>query len=142
MISLSEIMTNQPITLGPDEPISRAGNVMHENRIRHLPIVDKNKELLGLITQRDILAAASSDDMLESTGDLMRKKVHTVTEDTDLRGAALTMQRYKIGCLPVVRDDKIVGIITDTDYVTIAINLLEQMELFDEEADADFLDEG
>lgn len=135
MISLSEIMTTQPITLGPDEPVSRAGSVMHENRIRHLPIVGKDQALLGLITQRDILAAASSDDILESTGDLMREKVHTATEDTDLRGAALTMQKYKIGCLPVLRDDKIVGIITETDYVSIAINLLEQMELLEDEGD-------
>ena len=111
---------------------------MHENRIRHLPIAGKDNELLGLITQRDILAAASTSDTLELVGDLMRKKVHTVTEDADLRGAALTMQKYKIGCLPVVRDNKIIGIITDTDYVTIAINLLEQMELL-EDADSDFL---
>ena len=141
MISLSEMMTTEPITLGPDEPVSKAGSLMHENRIRHLPIVGKNQELIGLITQRDILASASSDNILESTGDLMRKKVHTVTEDTDLRGAALTMQRYKIGCLPVVRDNKIVGIITDTDYVTIAINLLEQMELFEGEGEDDFAGE-
>jgi CBS domain-containing membrane protein len=137
MISLSEIMTTEPITLGPDEPVSKAGSVMQENRIRHLPIVGKDQALLGLITQRDILAIVSSDNIPELTGDLMRKKVHTVTEDTDLRGAAMTMQRYKIGCLPVVRDNKIVGIITDTDYVGIAINLLEQLELFDEE-DSDF----
>jgi CBS domain-containing membrane protein len=137
MISLSEIMTTELITLGPDEPVAEAGRVMYENRIRHLPIVGKNQELLGLISQRDLLASASSDNMPESTGDLMRKKIHTVTEDTDLRGAALTMQRYKIGCLPVITDNKIVGIITDTDYVGIAINLLEQLELFDEAGDSE-----
>ena len=141
MISLSEMMTTPPIMLGPDEPVSSAGSLMREKRIRHLPIVGKDQMLLGLITQRDILAAASSDNILESTGDLMRQKVHTVTEDTDLRGAALTMQRLKIGCLPVVRDDEVIGIITDTDYVSIAINLLEQMELLEDEGDNDFSDE-
>jgi len=142
MISLREMMTTQPITLGPKEPVSKAVSIMYENRIRHLPIVGKDQELLGLITQRDILVAASSDNIIEWTGDLMRKKVRSVTEDADLRGAAVIMQRYKIGCLPVVRDEKIVGIITETDYVAIAINLLEQMELFESEEDEEFSDEG
>ena len=65
MISLSEIMTTELITLGPDEPVAEAGRVMYENRIRHLPIVWKNQELLGLISQRDLLASASSDNMPE-----------------------------------------------------------------------------
>jgi CBS domain-containing membrane protein len=67
----------------------------------------------------------------------MKQKVRTVTEDANLRGAAMIMQRYKVGCLPGVRDDKSVGIITDTDYVAIATNFLEQMELFESEEDED-----
>ncbi|MBT4160192.1 MAG: CBS domain-containing protein [Gammaproteobacteria bacterium] len=131
MINLNEIMTRNLITLGPGDPVSRAGELMQEHRIRHVPIVGEKNELLGLITQRDILAAASSSEKSGLASDIMREQVHTVSEDSDMRGAALTMQKYKIGCLPVVNENKLVGIVTDSDYVSLAINLLEQLEMSD-----------
>ena len=129
MMGLNEIMTRDPITLGPEAPIADAGLLMREYRIRHIPIVDKKKKLLGLITQRDILAAAAGTDTLETTRDLMRTKVHTVAPESDMRAAGLTMQKYQIGSLPVVRDGILIGIVTDSDYVALAINLLEHIEI-------------
>ena len=58
----------------------------------------------------------------------MVTKVSTVDESASLRGAAMRMEQHKIGCLPVVRGECLVGIITDSDFVGIAINLMEQME--------------
>ena len=145
MISLKEIMTTDPVTLGPDDPLVKAGELMREHRIRHVPVTKKGR-LKGLITQRDLLAAASAEDEYATVADLMRTNVYTVSDDADMRGAALTMQKHRIGCLPVVNDGRLVGIVTDTDYVGLAINLLEQLEVFEEAPDgyseADDLDQA
>ena len=122
MISVNEIMTADPISLGPSAPLSKAGELMKEHRIRHVPVAEDGK-LLGLITQRDLLALASAEDQYSTTGELMRQNVFTVSVDSDMRGAALLMQKHKIGCLPVVREGQLVGIVTDSDYVSLAINL-------------------
>jgi predicted transcriptional regulator len=58
----------------------------------------------------------------------MSSPVQTADESSSLRGAAMHLQKYKLGCLPVLRDGKLVGIITDSDFVAIAINLMEQLE--------------
>ena len=65
--------------------------------------------------------------------DVMIRDLATVDEHASLRQAALFLEKHKIGCLPVVTDDKLRGIVTDTDFVAVAINLLEQME--DDESD-------
>ena len=90
-----------------------------------------------MITQRDILAANLSDTQVS---DVMRREIYTISESADMRSAALMLQNHKIGSLPVIRDGLLVGIITDTDYLGLAINLLEQMEA--EQEDFDDYDSG
>lgn len=131
MMSINEIMTADPITLGQDATLDDAGSLMKQHRIRHVPIVTDDMELLGLITQRDLLAVSSVESNRNAVKEIMRRKVYTVSESADMRSAALMMQEYKIGALPVLRDDKLVGIITDSDYVALAINLLEQLNEFE-----------
>ncbi len=128
MMSINEIMTVNPITLGQDATLDAAGSLMREHRIRHVPIVGEDKELLGLITQRDLLAVGSADAERNAVTEIMGRKVYTVSEESDMRSAALMMQEHKIGALPVLQDKKLVGIITDSDYVALAINLLEQLD--------------
>jgi CBS domain-containing protein len=144
MMSINEIMTVNPITLGQDATLDEAGSLMREHRIRHVPIVGEDKELLGLITQRDLLAVGSAEAERNAVTEIMRRKVYTVSEESDMRSAALMMQEHKIGALPVLRDKKLVGIITDSDYVALAINLLEQLDEFepDEIDDYDDMDLG
>ena len=138
MMSINEIMTVNPITLGPNATLDEAGSLMREHRIRHVPIVGEDKELLGLITQRDLLAVGSDQTDSNGVHEIMRRKVYTVSEESDMRSAALMMQEYKIGALPVLRDEKLVGIITDSDYVALAINLLEQLDEFEPEEIDDY----
>jgi len=138
MMTVSEIMVTEVNQLPPEASLEQARSLMAEKSIRHIPIVDSEDRLIGLVTQRDILAAtlslpnrgetADRPGSLLKTGDIMRTKIFTIEGDTDLRLAALTMQRHKIGSLLIVNDDHVVGIITDSDYVGLAINLLEQME--------------
>jgi CBS domain-containing protein len=109
---------------------------MHENRIHHIPVIN-DENLVGLVTLTNVLAATDSflrdpknrihanEIVIEDT---MVTDVATVEVNASLRHAALFLEKHKIGCLPVMDDDKLVGIITDTDFVAVAINLLEQLE--------------
>jgi CBS domain-containing protein len=133
MMTIEEIMTTDPVSLGPGDTLARAGELMLEHRIRHIPVVDDAGVLLGLITQRDLLAIGSKDDSpdkpAQRLADIMRQQLYRIDRDSDMRSAGLLMQQHKIGSLPVT-DDKgaLVGIVTDSDYVSLAINLLEQLD--------------
>lgn len=143
MMTIEEIMTSDPITLDKNATIDQAAEMMATHRIRHIPVVDKGNRLIGLLTQRDLLAASSGANPPVKVSALMKKKIVSVNENTELRSAAIEMQRARIGCLPVLRDEKLIGIITDSDYVGLAINLLEQFESMDpQELDEDLDDFG
>ena len=107
MISLNEIMTPDPVTLAPDVPLKNAGELMRERRIRHIPVT-RDGRLEGLITQRDLLAAASAEDDYSTVADVMRTHVYTVSEDDDMRGAALKMQKHNLlmGAVTFLQDSK------------------------------------
>jgi CBS domain-containing protein len=137
MFALNEIMTTSVITVSLSTTLAEARSTMKEHRIRHLPVVNEGGEMVGLLTQSDVLAAADSilrdaENRIPareiSIKDVMVTKIATVDENASLRQAALFLEKHRIGCLPVVTDDKLVGIITDTDFVGVAINLLEQLE--------------
>jgi CBS domain-containing protein len=72
---------------------------------------------------------------------IMSSPVQSVDESASLRGTAMHLQKHKVGCVPVLRKGKLVGIITDSDFVAIAINLMEQLEAAEPE-ELDFGDEG
>jgi CBS domain-containing protein len=137
MFSLDVLMTTGLITVTPEATLADARKLMKDHRIRHLPVVEGDQKLVGLLTQTDLLAAVDSrlrdkDNRIRATEvqvrDVMITKIATIDEKASLRRAALFLESHRIGCLPVVTDDRLVGIITDTDFVGVAINLLEQIE--------------
>ena len=131
MLTLNEIMVSDLHTLGADNTLQDAVELMKGKKIRHIPIVGSNNQLLGLVTQRDILAASSPGSTKELNTPLnaiMITKLDTVNKGANLRQAALFLQQHKHGCLPVVENSTLVGIVTDSDFVTIAIHLLEMLE--------------
>ena len=136
MFSIEAIMSTNLITVSPSATQAEARSLKHEHRIHHIPVVD-DEQIVGLITLTNVLAA--TDSFLRDDGtrihadeigikDAMVTDVATVDINASLRHAALFLEKHKIGCLPVLDDDKLVGIITDTDFVAVAINLLEQIE--------------
>ncbi|EGQ9416553.1 CBS domain-containing protein [Vibrio cholerae] len=147
MIKVEDMMTRHPHTLLRTHTLNDAKHLMEALDIRHVPIVDANKKLLGIVSQRDLLAAQESSLQRSAQGDaltfetplfeVMRTDVASVAPQAGLKESAIYMQKHKIGCLPVVAKDVLVGIITDSDFVTIAINLLELQE----ESEPDELDE-
>lgn len=148
MLSVAEIMTREPYTLGPDDSLEDARQLMAEHHIRHVPVVTGDSSLVGLVSQRDVLAASDSSLLNDTSTDhyvalsaIMTSPVQTIEETAGLRGAAMHLQKNKLGCLPVVTDGRLVGIVTDSDFVAVAINLMEQLELsepVEEEFEEDF----
>jgi len=129
-------MTPNPICGNPDMPVTEAQELMQANNIRHLPIVDADHKLVGLITQRSLMQAIPSDARKFSpfvvnyalarikARNVMLKDVVTISEDVALEEAARIMADRKIGCLPVMRDGELVGIISDNDIFNTMVNLL------------------
>jgi CBS domain-containing protein len=137
MFSIEAIMSTDLITLPPTANLADARKLMQSNRIHHLPIVEEDMELVGLITLTNVLAGTDSslrdpENRIHASDicikDVMVTDLATVDPHASLRQAALFLEKHNIGCLPVVTNGRLIGIITDTDFVAVAINLLEQME--------------
>ena len=151
MITVEEFMTSELCTLREADTINDAWRIMTEKNIRHIPVTDDDGRILGLVTQRDVLAATvpgkmnHESDLPDTSGanarlsEIMIRNVSVVNESDSLRTAAMYMQSHKYGCLPVVSNERLVGIITDSDFIAIAINLIEQAELDEEELDEEGL---
>ena len=133
-------MTPRPITVTEDTSVDEALRIMHEEKIRRLPVLNKHGRLVGIVSELDLLkvspSPATSLSMWEipyllskiKMRDIMTRDVITVTEDTPLEEAARIMADNKIGGLPVMRDDKLVGIITETDMFKIFLEMLGARE--------------
>lgn len=138
MIKVEDMMTRSPHTLLRSHQLLDAKHMMEALGIRHVPVVDADRRLLGIVSQRDLLAAQESSlqaipenqafTLNTSLYEVMRTNVITVTPKAGLKETAIYMQKHKVGCLPVVEKGHLVGIITDSDFVGIAINLLELQE--------------
>lgn len=125
---VEDLMTRTPITTPPGTPVLDARQMMLRERIRHLLVVEHG-QLLGIVTDRDIRlnlpSPATSLSVWEinhllarlTVGQVMSKYVITVDPDRDARDAARIMLDEKIGALPVVKGDRLVGIITETDLL-------------------------
>ncbi len=129
-------MTSNPVIATPETTHKQAAELMREQKIHHLPIVDKQGKLVGIVVEEDLLAAqpspATTLSIYEIHGllsklelkQIMHHPVWTTTQDCPLEEAARLMLQEGIGCLPVMRDDKVVGIISDTDIFEVLVNLL------------------
>ena len=134
---VKERMSLRPILCTPDLPVSDALEKMKQEHIRRIPVVDRNGKLVGIVSDKDLLRAspspATSLSVWEITyllaklkvGDVMTKKVITVSADTPIEDTARIMADAKIGGLPVVGESgAVVGIITETDIFKTFIELL------------------
>ena len=137
MFSIDAIMSTDLVTLTPEATVADARGLMHTNRIHHLPVVDGDGKLVGLVTLTNVLAATDSflrdpENRIHANElmvkDIMVTDIATIDEHASLRQAAMFIEKHKIGCLPIVTKGELRGIITDTDFVGVAINLLELAE--------------
>jgi CBS domain-containing protein len=127
-MKVKDVMVKEVATLDVNDELSLANDIMRLGRIRHLPVVDGGR-LVGIISERDLfkrslaqaLGYASEDtrDLMKTLKikDVMVTGVITIPPETELCEATKIMVEEKIGCLPVVQDNRLVGLVTETDIL-------------------------
>lgn len=134
--TVKEIMSSVVEVLGVGDTLAAAQRQIKRGRIRHLPVVDGEERLVGLITHRRILESwvSHGHPNEESPADVardvpvemvMERDVLTVDPATTAAEAARLLETYKLGCLPVVEHGKLVGIVTEADFVRFARHYFE-----------------
>ena len=138
-MQVGERMKHPVISIPPDMPIVDALNLMKRERIRRTPVI-KDGKMVGIVSDKDLLNASPSPATSLSVWemnyllskilvkDVMTRKVLTVSEDTPIEEAARIMADNKIGGLPVVRGEHVLGIITETDLFKIFLELMGARE--------------
>lgn len=118
---IREVMKSDPVSISPETVLADAYKIMIEKNIRHLPVIDNGK-LVGVVTDRDLRLATSRlrenpFDPGEAVSGVMSRNVMTAHPNDPVEQATRTMRELKIGCLPVVEDKKLVGIVTGIDLL-------------------------
>jgi acetoin utilization protein AcuB len=136
---VKERMKRDPVTVKKDDSFRYALKLIRKEGIRHLPVLD-GKRLVGIITDRDLRQSAPSPATTLEVHELnyllerlkieaiMTKKVITVSPDSSLLAAAKLLLAHKIGCLPVVEQEELVGIITEGDLLRAIVEMQERVE--------------
>ncbi len=131
-LKVLDVMTADPTTLKRNDKLTLADDIMRLGRVRHLPVVDDDDQtVVGIVTQRDLFRDALAQalgygrhaqrkllDTL-SVKDVMATEVVTASPEASLVEAAKILTERKIGCLPVVENGKLVGILTEGDFVAL-----------------------
>ncbi|MUM78313.1 CBS domain-containing protein [Pseudodesulfovibrio sp. F-1] len=140
MLRVKDLMTAPVFSLRETDSLQSARALMDLQRIRHIPIVTVDNIFTGLVTNRDVLAATVSGlaEMDPETQreidagipirEIMRTDIKTVDENSSLKVAAQTLLNHKYGCLPVVHDGQLRGILTEADFLRLTINLMDALD--------------
>ncbi len=128
-LCVRDLMVDRVLAVRPGERLSAVRELMLEHHVRHMPVVEDDGTLMGLISHRDLLRnslveQAEVPDYVEqavldrlTAREVMSHEVETVAPETDIREAAQLMFENKYGSLPVVEGERLVGILTESDFV-------------------------
>ncbi|MCR2821836.1 acetoin utilization AcuB family protein [Lederbergia panacisoli] len=128
---VEHIMSKDVITLSPEDSIRSAIHLMREKNIRHLPLLNADKEMVGLVTDRDIKSATPVFSESEKMNEQLEMPLSTIMTTDIITGhpldfveeVAVIFYHHKIGCLPILKSGKLVGIITGTDLLHTLVEL-------------------
>ena len=128
-LKVRDLMTEVVLSVHPDDTVETVYDLMHERGIRHLTVVDREGDLVGLVSHRDLLRYSPIEraevplflvrEILRRTRveEVMTSEVETAEPDTPASAAARVMFENKFGCLPVLEGSKLAGILTESDFV-------------------------
>jgi CBS domain-containing protein len=143
-MNVSDMMTAKPITIHQDKPLQAALEILEANNFHHLPIINSERQLVGILTKRDIRAALKSPFILRETWQneaaIIRLPVRAVMTpapivvepEADADEAVRLMLNNHISCLPVVRSETLVGIITTSDVFSAFRMLYRRSQVLDQ----------
>ncbi|KAB2843033.1 CBS domain-containing protein [bacterium] len=132
-LKVMDLMTENVFSVNADEDLARLSDLMEDIHVRHMPVKDKEGRLVGLVSQRDLLRSAlytSKDlplteqrELLKrmTVGEIMTSDPETAEMDDNIEEAGRIMLENKLGCLPVVEGGKLVGILTEADFVKFVV---------------------
>jgi CBS domain-containing protein len=129
---IEQFMTTDLFTVNQDELVDLVACLMDWEHIRHVPVEDNNHRLVGLVTHRTLLrllarSSGAADGRPIPVSDVMQENPITVPPDTPTLEAINMMKKYRIGCLPIVENERLVGIVTERDLMNVAGQLLEDL---------------
>ena len=129
--TVGQFMSRDLFTVSPDDLIDLAASVMDWRHIRHVPVEDRDGRLIGLVTHRSLLRTISNGTRANVEGsitvrDVMIENPLTVTPSTSSLEAIEVMRSNRIGCLPVIEGDQLVGIVTSYDFLEASARLFQQ----------------
>ncbi|MBI5343589.1 MAG: CBS domain-containing protein, partial [Deltaproteobacteria bacterium] len=128
-MNMSKRMMRNPVYVDENDSMKKAMDLLKDREIRHLPVLKDGEKLVGIVSERDIkLASPSPATALEireiyylldkvKVKQIMTRRPYTVSSSAPIEEAALIMREKKIGCLPVVEEGRLVGILTETDIL-------------------------
>ncbi|RMF25773.1 MAG: CBS domain-containing protein, partial [Bacteroidetes bacterium] len=132
-LKVEEFMTTDLMTVQKGDPIDLVAELMDWWKVRYLPVEDKRGRLVGLVTSRLLLrhyvrAVRRNGTEAETVADIMIDKPFTIGPNATILQAMKLMRENRIGCLPVVKDGELIGIITEMDFLRISGRLIERLE--------------
>lgn len=127
---VEQFMTTELFTLQPGDLVDLAASLMDWERIRHIPVEDSDGRLVGIVSHRTLIrmlarAHGKTVDPVP-VDDVMKTDLVTCTPDTTTVEAVRLMRGQKIGCLPVVKDGRLIGIVTERDFLDVAAKLIDE----------------
>ncbi len=127
---VGQIMTTDLFTVHPEDLVDLAASVMDWEHLRHVPVEDHEGRLVGLVTHRQLLRLVGQGTRSEvkpvAVREIMRPDPLTVGPETSTLEAIGLMREHRAGCLPVVDEDRLVGIVTESDFIQVSAKLLEE----------------
>jgi len=140
MLKVKDIMTNEVFVLQATQTLELVRSLMRIKHVRHVPIVDPDNTFVGLMTHRDLLAQTISylAEVAEEEQEFLDRHIHimnimktdvlTADPEMDICSAISLLLDHKYGCLPVVLNGKLVGIVTEADFLQLTLELLRQTD--------------
>lgn len=134
-IPVSTIMTTQLVVLNTTDSLEKAEHLFKKHRIRHIPVIEAQKRIVGMLSLTDLLRISFADGAYEDEEDIetvvyemfslsqvMAKNIKTVTPDTTIKEVAELLAREEFHALPIVDEGNLVGIVTTTDLIKYLLN--------------------